>query len=343
MDNVTLSRSELERHAAAAGIEPERAEALWRSLTSAVAAPAPTAPDRGLEGANVLFYVGGLLTIAALSWLMGTGWDQYGAGVGLALAVVYALGFAGFASFLLARGWTVPGGLMATVVVALMPLIVFAFEKATGLWPDRDYGEYGDFYEWISSSWCVMEAVTIVAGLIALRLVRFPFLVAPVAFAAWFASMDVAEALFDTGASASERAGVSLAVGSVLIGAGLVLDRRGARPYAFWCHLFGLLCFTWALGYLVGDSSSETAWGATGLLGALGVVTAVLVNRRTYAVFGGVGLFSWTIHLAYEVFEDSLLFPLALAAIGVAIVMLGIAYTRNRERWRQRLLNVLRA
>ena len=41
------------------------------------------------------------------------------------------------------------------------------------------------------------------AALLALRLVGFPFLVAPLAFVGWFASMDLTEVLF--GADASDR------------------------------------------------------------------------------------------------------------------------------------------
>jgi hypothetical protein len=43
-------------------------------------------------------------------------------------------------------------------------------------------------------------------------------------------------------------------------------------------------------------------------------------------VFGYVG------HLAWEIFEDSLLFPFALSAAGLAIIALGILYARNRDR-----------
>jgi hypothetical protein len=43
-------------------------------------------------------------------------------------------------------------------------------------------------------------------------------------------------------------------------------------------------------------------------------------------VFGYVG------HLAWEIFEDSLVFPFVLSAVGLAIIALGILYARNRER-----------
>jgi hypothetical protein len=37
-------------------------------------------------------------------------------------------------------------------------------------------------------------------------------------------------------------------------------------------------------------------------------------------------------HLAWEIFEDSLLFPFALSAAGLAIIVLGIIYAKNREK-----------
>src|SRR5207248_1645498 len=59
-----------------------------------------------------------------------------------------------------------------------------------------DPGQYRGFFPWIRGGWFAMEAATVLTGLIALRKVRFPFLVAPNAFVLWFMSMDAAPALF---------------------------------------------------------------------------------------------------------------------------------------------------
>ena len=61
--------------------------------------------------------------------MAGETWDVAGVGAALAIAVGAAVALSLLSSVLLRRGWRVPGGLVATVVVALVPLIVYAFER----------------------------------------------------------------------------------------------------------------------------------------------------------------------------------------------------------------------
>lgn len=291
-----------------------------------------TQHDHGrFDAPHVAFYFGGLLALGACTWLLGDSWATHGSGAGLAMLVAYAAAFAGGSAWLLRRGWRVPGGLLATLVVGLVPAIVFAFEKVTGLWPSRSYGGYADFYQWISSSWFAMEVATVAAGLVALRLVRFPFLVAPMAFAAWFASMDAAEVVFGADPTATERIGTAVAFAAALVGIGLALDRRGDRPFAFWCHLFGLLALQGtkcAIALLHGSAGVAVV----GLLGLAEIVAAVQLHRRTYLVFGGVNVAGWLCYLAFDVFGATALFPLALVAIGLGIIGLGVVLERRRVR-----------
>jgi spore maturation protein SpmA len=60
-------------------------------------------------------------------------------------------------------------------------------------------------------------------------------------------------------------------------------------------------------------------------------------------VFGGLGVAGYLGHLAYEVFEDSLLFPIALTLIGLVIVWLGILWQRHEQRVSERLRSLLPA
>jgi hypothetical protein len=289
-------------------------------------------PDHGrFDAPHVAFYFGGLLALAACTWLLGDSWATHGPGAGLAMLLAYATAFTTGSVWLLGRGWRVPGGLLATLVVGLVPAIVFAVEQVTGLWPSRSPLGYGDFYQWISSSWFAMEVATVAAGVVALRLVRFPFLVAPIAFAAWFASMDATEVVFGASPTPHERIAVAVAFAAALIGTGVALDRRDARPFAFWCHLFGLMALqgsTCALAFEHGSAGIAVV----GFFGLAEIVAAVQLHRRTYLVFGGVNVAGWLCYLAFDVFGATALFPLALVAIGLGIIGLGIALERRRSR-----------
>src|SRR5256886_14624875 len=60
------------------------------------------------------------------------------------------------------------------------------------------------------------------------------------------------------------------------------------------------------------------------------MLVAVLLQRKTFMVFGAIGVYSYLGHLAFDVFRKSLLFPAALTALGIAIIAAGV-WDRSRE------------
>jgi hypothetical protein len=65
------------------------------------------------------------------------------------------------------------------------------------------------------------------------------------------------------------------------------------------------------------------------------VILEMVLLRRTFLVFGALGLFGYLGHLAYRVFNDSLLFPFALSLLGIGIIYLGLQYQRRRKQIEQ--------
>ena len=156
------------------------------------------------------------------------------------------------------------------------------------------------------------------AGAVALRFVRFPFLTAPVAFALWFLSMDLTPIIFRRlEFTWDERKWVSLYFGLGMLAVALVVDvaRRWRGPdYGFWLSLFGLLAFWGGLTSI--DSNSE--WGKLlyGLINVGLMLTGVVVNRRACVVFGAIGVNIYIAHLAHDLFANSLLFPFSVELPG---------------------------
>jgi Ca2+/Na+ antiporter len=91
------------------------------------------------------------------------------------------------------------------------------------------------------------------------------------------------------------------------------------------------------------DSGSE--WGKLAYCGinvAMILLGAVL-GRRVFAVFGGLGLAGYLGHLSWRVFKDSLVFPFALSALGLAIIWLGVLWQRREAEVSVRLRALLPA
>jgi hypothetical protein len=322
---MKVSRRDLEWAASEGVISGGQAEDLWRALEGR---------DSGrprFDLPHVAYYFGALVVISAMGWFMTLGWERFGGGGILAISLVYAACFVVAGSLLWReRDLKAPGGLLVTMAVCMTPLAIYGFERMTGLWLQGVPGEYRDFYGWIEGGWFLMEVGTVVAGLAALRFFRFPFLTAPIAFSLWFMSMDLTPLIYGTDYYGDGYQLVSLFFGLAVLICSYLVDRRTEEDYAFWGYLFGMFAFWGGLTLLEGGS--ELDWFFYGLVNLALVILSVLLQRRVFIVFGSLGVFGYVGHLAWEIFEDSLVFPFVLSAVGLAIIALGILYARNRER-----------
>ncbi len=287
---------------------------------------------RRFDPPNFLLYFGAGVALAA-TVLMGDSFDRYRSWVAFVVSLVYLAAFAAGSAALLRRGWAVAGGLLATLAVATVPWVVYAFEKWAGWWPRDAPTSYGAFHQEILASWIAMELVTIAVGLVVLYLVGFPLILAPIAFVAWYLSMDVAPALFGQDVSPDERAAVSLVVAAVLIAFGVGVDVRGFRRHAFWLHFFGLLIALGSLCWLTFAHDDNLTWALITLVSAATIFAAIPLGRATYAVFGAIGLVTTMYHWAGEVFDDSIVFAGALTVVGLAFVALGLVWRAQGDRW----------
>lgn len=300
-------------------------ETLWQALEKR-----PAVKPR-FDTANVAYYAGALIVIGAMGWYMTKAWEGMG-GTGIAVvAVCYAVCFVLAGRALWNRmGLRIPGGLLFTMAVAMTPLATYGVLRALDLWPQGDPGPYQGFHPWIKGSWITMELATILVGLVALRFRRFPFLTAPIAVALWYFSMDIVPVLMGTNTiDWDSRLWVSTFFGlAVLVGAYAVDLRERHDDFAFWLYLFGLLAFWGDLSWM--DSGIELAKFFYFLINLGLIAVSLVLRRRTFMVFGALGVAGYIGHLAYRVFEDSFLFPFALTFIGLAVIALGVIYQRNR-------------
>jgi hypothetical protein len=289
---------------------------------------------------HTAYYLGALVVMSAMGWFMSEAWSRYGGPVLTVVAIAYALVFILAGESLWRRsGFRQPGGLLFTLAVWMTPLAVFGVQHALNLWPEGEFGMYRDYLV-TPGTWIALEVATIVAALLAIRLRPFAFLAFPLAFGLYFLSLDVGP--FILGASEiwtsyEVRRSITLLFGGVLLAVTYTFDGRTREDYAFWLYLSGLVAF-W--GALTAEEIGQIVYLVVNV--AL-ILFAVLLRRKTFLVFGGLGLFIYLAYLASEVFAESLLFPVALTAIGIAIIAAGVWYRRHQSRIETTLLAVLPA
>jgi hypothetical protein len=269
-----------------------------------------------------------------MGWFMTKAWEGLG-GAGLfTVALGYAVCFVLAGRALWDRlGLRVPGGLLFTMAVGMTPLATYGILRQFNLWPQGDPGAYHGFHVWIKGSWITLEIATILAGVVALRFRRFAFLAAPIAFALWYLSMDLAPLLLGVDDFNWEvRRWVSVWFGLATLVVAYAVDLRGRdEDFAFWIYFFGLLAFWGGLSFM--DSDSELGKFVYALINVGLIAVALVLRRVMFLVFGALGFNGYLGHLAFRIFEDSMLFPFALTFLGLAIIALGVIYQRNRPRF----------
>ena len=286
---------------------------------------------------HVLYYFGGMIAIGAMSLFMTLGWNALGGWGGFATALVYgALALLLTHWFLEEKGLPVPAGIMATLAVVMVPLAIFAAQMALGYWGEDK--PYRDYHRYIDARWIMIEFGTLAMGAMLLWRYRFPFMLMPIAVTLWYMSMDIGPLLFGAGYHDWDvRRAISVWFGlaTMLLAFWIDLRSRFSRDYAFWLYLFGVLTFWGGLSLM--NSGSELGKLAYCGVNVALVLIGAIIGRRVFTVFGGLGVAGYLGHLSWNLFKDSLVFPFALSAIGLAIIWLGVLWQRNEARWAKSL------
>jgi len=325
---IKVDREQLARAVAAGVLQSGQDKALLEFLQQ------QSQTRASFELSHVAYYFGGLLIMGAMGWLLNEAWDQMGDIALLLITLTYMALFLLTARHLWQRDLRIPGGVLGAVIVSLTPLAVFALTRLSGLWPfDTPKGGYHGFYVWVNGSYLLMEAATVVVGLLVLRLLPFPFITLPMAVALWFMSMDLTEVALGE-ITRQGRCLVSLCFGFNLLLISLVVDGRSKEDFAFWGYLAGLAAFWGGLSSMDSNSELGKAFYCLINIGLMGC--AVLLRRAVFMVFGALGVAGYLAHLSYKVFADSLLFPFVLTLLGLGLIALGIAWQKQREQLTRR-------
>ena len=338
MGNVT--RTELDGAVSAGIVTAEQAEKLAAYLGATAANPEQVPANKEqarFSFVHVLYYLGGMIAIGAMSLFMTLGWNALGGWGGCFTAIVY-----GVLALLLSHWFLekkqayIPAGIMATLAVVMVPLAIFAAQMALGYWgEDKPYRDFHVFIDW---RWVMMELGTLAIGAILLWRYRFPFMLMPIAVVLWYMSMDFAR-FFAGGESFDydfyKIFSLYFGLAMTLLAFWVDVRSRGSQDYAFWLYIFGVLTFWGGLTSM--NSDSELGKLAYCGINVLLILIGAVLGRRAFAVFGGLGVALYLGHLSAKVFKDSLLFPFALSLIGLAIIYLGVLWQRREAQWTARL------
>jgi hypothetical protein len=276
---------------------------------------------------NILWYFGALTAAAASGAVIGSVHPSARGLWILLTSLAFLTAYAVISAALLHAGWLIPGGVVAATAVTFIPVSGGAFERLIGVW--RTPAGAGPFQEFEGPA-LVLALLTVAGGLVVYLLVRFPFVFAYIA-GATFVAAQMLVPLFVSNPSIGDHATALLVVGIAMLLVGIAADLRGSRRIAFWWHAFGFVPMTIGLAY---HAFSHTSWGWVVIFvaGVLILALAAPLHRATWGLFGVAGTYAPCVHYADRWFGN-LGTAFALAAIGFALVGIGIAIQRAGDSW----------
>lgn len=278
---------------------------------------------------HVLYYVGGMIAIGAMTLFMNLGWESFGGFGIVAISLLYAAIGLKLTNTFKAKGYDIPAGICATFVIALTPLAVYGLQHALGVWPDDSvYREYHRYIKW---HWLYMELSTLAVGALLVWKYKYSFLMMPIAVTLWYLSMDVTAMISGGDFDWELRKLVSMYSGLLIIFLAFWIDirARNQADYAFWLYIFGVIAF-W-IGMSLQYSDSELSKFFYFSINLTMIAVGVLLVRRVFVVFGALGCTGYIGHLAADIFRDSWLFPIALTLLGLLIIYLGILWQKHEQ------------
>jgi hypothetical protein len=322
---MKILKKDLQNAAQEGIISSGQVDDLWSYLNS-VREDSPR-----FNGVNLIYYFGGILVLASMSWFLTKVWRD---GISLMLiSTAFAIAFLLTAKNLWHKeNLKTPAGLLVTAAVGLTPLFVFGFQQHFKLWPVPGVYDYRDYHIYVRYNWIAMEVATVIAAIIALRFYKFPFITFPLAFSLWYLSMDLTPLIFGGDKySWEERKVVSCVFGIVMLGVAYIVDRKCKDvDFAFWLYLYGLLAFWGGLSSM--NSNSELGKFIYCMINIMLIIASVYLHRKAFAVFGALGVMGYISHLAWTVFKDSFMFPIALTVIGILIIIVGVSVQKNKAK-----------
>jgi hypothetical protein len=287
--------------------------------------------------------------MGAMPLFMSLEWERLGGGAVVAIALVYCTLAMLLTEWLLARHrLSIPAGIAATFAVVMLPVAVLGVQQLWGLWSP----EGAAAWIWpvrqadIDGRLLMMQCATLLAAGVALWRYRLPFLVMPVALTLWFISMDLTRIFMGAPSFVVfSHPGdvVSVCLGVLITVLAVFVDVRYSKTqdFAFWLYLLGVLSLWVGLSSMVWDKPLHTFFYC--FVNLVLIALGAALSRRVFAVVGAIGVASYLGYVSHTLFADSLVFPVVLTLIGLAVVVAGVVWQRHEAAIGERLRGLLPA
>lgn len=319
------------------GVERGIITAAQRDALRALAPDEPSAREarHGLNAVTVAYWAGAIAVLTAFGWFLTSRWQVLGPAGVLVVALVYATLFAGVARWLGREGFRAASAIATLLVVGMTPIVTWSLLSLSGMWDLYPAGRRPLYFEpfdpvWSQLRWLPIDFATILAALVALRRVRFGVLALPIAAALSAAAAHIIALIIEPEFANALGGRLPFLLSSCLFAIAYVLDVRttDGEDYAVWFYLCAIIALIMALGGFWSESSRVSAH-CTLLAAAILAFAAVKLRRRVLLLAAFIGFVAYLGYLAFDVFENAVAFPVALATIGIIVILAAVGIQRR--------------
>jgi hypothetical protein len=321
--HLDVTPREFERRLAAHGHSSDEIHLLWNELAVAEPVASETGRKLGL-GSVIAVYLGLLLVVTASVSLLAIYWNDLDSRGVLSLALSYLAAYLVTGEILRRRELAQPADVLEAVAVGWVGLATYAVLDLVGAWP-----EGASDLDYIHSGLTTIAVVGLAAALLLLVVRPDPLLLVPIAIATGLLAVDLGEIVSGSGIDdLSERqiAACILPLGLAWIATGLWLDVQQRRRYATWAHWVGLVGSAFAIIMIV--PKTVPGFALVGALGAVALFFSALVRHWSFTVIGALGVLMAVISAMGMLGGIA---PLVIAIVGLALILVGLRWSRWRE------------
>lgn len=287
-----------------------------------------------LSSGHVLYYFGGLLSIGAVTLLIGLAWDVL---KGLPLLVIsiflFLLGLR-MTHIFNKKNLVIPAGIMAAFSLVLVPLITYNIQYILHIAPHQIIN-YVNFNYLIRAYWLPMEIATLIVGIVLFYIYRFNFILFPVSVILWYMSMDLYQMIFKLNVLIPLTASwFSLIFGLIELIAIICWDYMAdikSSDRLFWLYISATITF-WGGLCAININYHYTGHFVFLLVNLLMLLTSIILQRKIFAICASIGIFWYFSDLA----ASSYILPFILICAGIIIIYLATKWSKVEAKFTAR-------
>ena len=288
---------------------------------------------------KVLYYIGGLIMLGAMTSLMSDTIQHSTYTMILFLGTLYSTLFLGVGEFLWRKNEKLPAGILYFLFIAAVGFIVMDIEKMTGFFPHfADMDKIPNYWDLCRFPVIVLSIITIVVNTVLQKFRPASLLAVPTIFCSYAIFMTIVDSIYGY----KNITPTIFFTSNVIFGAGLsivgfIKDRFAKADYSMWMYLIGATgFFMFAIPLL--DVLNIGVWQdqlICFVLSLIYIFIGLMIQRKPFSIIGIFGVIEYIMYLEIDnIKSNTTLLTSVILITGLIILYAGVIYSKNVDKLR---------